>query len=475
MPKSNLPTFDEAIEMALSEVNEPIEISAFVNRVLEIRPSSAKRPSSSVRTKMREYRAGKSLVFLDKETIVPLRVAIPGIRFRIPLSRLEVNRRALIIDPSFSGWIRHSDDPETFELIDQEGQQIPTRVVSVKQNVVSIPGDSHTQSRAFDLSHWSSASKMLRNDSILVTFENWEPKRFRLELEPQKKRRRNHEEIARKNQELADILFDMLESSAGETIYIYAAILTAHIRLSDPSGYPGDHWINVIEQDPRMKFGGWSGDITYAESRNMFESMLMDGKPSAMEQKFTSEQGNQVYSFKAALKYRKGLWRLIEIQGKQTLEDFDTVLRGAFNHDTSDHLSGFWKSIRRGKGNRYREIDLGSINPFEGGGAADLTVAGLGLQVGDKLKYVYDFGDWVEHEITLEMVEPPQAGTKYPLISEQNKPRYRYCEHCKDEGRKEVATYVCIECSNNEQSAVRICEDCMYEHHEDHYFHKIMY
>jgi hypothetical protein len=267
----------------------------------------------------------------------------------------------------------------------------------------------------------------------------------------------------------------MLESSSRESISNYEAILTAHIRLEDPSGYPGDHWINVIEQDPRMKFGGWAGDITYTETRNMFESMFMDGKPSAMEQKFTSEQGRQVYNFKAALKYRKGIWRSIEIQGKQTLEDFDDILREAFKHDPTDHLSGFWKLIRRGKGNRFREIDLGNINPFEGGGAEDLTIAGLGLQVGNKLKYVYDFGDWVEHEITLETVESPQAGTKYPLISGQNKPRYRYCEHCKDEGHKEVATYVCVECSNYEQSAVRICEDCMYEHHEDHYVAEMIY
>ena len=55
---------------------------------------------------MREYRAGENLAFLDKETIVPLRVAVPGIRFRIPLSRMEVDRGILIIDPAFNGWTR---------------------------------------------------------------------------------------------------------------------------------------------------------------------------------------------------------------------------------------------------------------------------------------------------------------------------------------------------------------------------------
>ena len=50
MRKSDLPTIDEAIEIALIEANGPIAVSAFVDRVLEIRPSSAKRPSASVRT-----------------------------------------------------------------------------------------------------------------------------------------------------------------------------------------------------------------------------------------------------------------------------------------------------------------------------------------------------------------------------------------------------------------------------------------
>ena len=382
MPESDLPTFDEAIEMVLKKIREPVAVSIFIDRVLAIRPSSARRPSSSIRTKIRESHIGRDLVFLDKQTIVPLRVAVPGIRFRIPLSRLEVDRGVLIIDPAFRGWItRHPDDSEDFKFVDEEGQKLPTRVVSVKQRVTSILGNSDVQSRAFDLSDWSSAYKARRNDSILVTFESWEPKRFRLELEPQKKRRRNHEEIARKNQELADLLFDMLESSTSESISIHESISTAYIRLSDPSGYPGDHWTDVIDQDPRMKFGGWY-DITYPEKLNLFESMLMDEKPKVVEQKFTSEQGSQVYSFKAAFKHRKGLWRLIEIQGKQTLEDFDDILREVFTHDTSDHLSGFWKLVRRGKSTRYREIDLGDINPFEGGSGADLTIVGLGLQVG---------------------------------------------------------------------------------------------
>jgi len=134
------------------------------------------------------------------------------------------------------------------------------------------------------------------------------------------------------------------------------------------------------------------------------------------EETFTPTQAQQVYRFKAALWRRKGLWRRIEILGGQTLGEFDGMLRFAFDHDPTDHLSGFWKRVRRNGGKRFREIDLGDINPFVEGEADGLHVAGLGLAPGDELKYVYDFGDWVEHRITLEEIVEPEAGAEYPRI-----------------------------------------------------------
>ncbi|MCK4818955.1 hypothetical protein KA005_24490 [bacterium] len=48
---------------------------------------------------------------------------------------------------------------------------------------------------------------------------------------------------------------------------------------------------------------------------------------------------------------------------------------------------------------------MGNIDPLGEGNGADIRIAGLGLQVGDRLKYVYDFGDWIEHEIIVEKIE----------------------------------------------------------------------
>lgn len=45
-------------------------------------------------------------------------------------------------------------------------------------------------------------------------------------------------------------------------------------------------------------------------------------------------------------------------------------------------MSGFWRRVQRGQTKRFREIDLGAINPFGEGELADTPVAALGLQPG---------------------------------------------------------------------------------------------
>ena len=54
-----------------------------------------------MRSTLRLEHAGKTLMFLDRQTIVPLRVAMQGVRFRIPLTREEVDRGVLCITPAF--------------------------------------------------------------------------------------------------------------------------------------------------------------------------------------------------------------------------------------------------------------------------------------------------------------------------------------------------------------------------------------
>ncbi len=177
----------------------------------------------------------------------------------------------------------------------------------------------------------------------------------------------------------------------------------------------------------------------------------------------------EVYIFKVALKFQKRLWRRIEIKGNQTFSSFDQIIRSAFNHDTFDHLSEFYLGVA------WRSEGLGEIDPFGGGSGSKTRINLPGLIEGNKIEYVYDFGDNIQHVITLEKIVEPEKNVKYPRISSQNKPKYQYCEMCEAKGMKTIATWICIECSEKIEKAVFMCEECIVKEHEYHATEELLY
>ena len=390
------------------------------------------------------------------------------------MSRQEVQQGALEIYPSFTYFLTAEDDEAIeVELLDASGQVIPTQIILLEKTSESIFGPKSYKADAFDLSQWFRQRGVKHIDSLLVTVVDWQKQQFRLAHEPAQVYKKRRQEIQERNQQLADILFDMLENVRNESVRGSEAILTAYARLPDPTGYPGDHWLDVIDQDGRMQWDGY--EITYFDNMTSLDRIFLNHKESLVEEaSYTSTEGEQVYRFKAYLQHRKGLWRRIDILGKQTLSELDYLLRNVFEHDR-DHMSGFWKLVRRGQSQRFQEVDLGSLNPLREGVAAEIAIAELELETDQELKYVYDFGDWIEHRLTLEAINEPEADIEYPRLVEKNKPRYRYCHHCKSKGRKQVATWFCLECSEQEQTNVLACETCISEYHENHYGDEILY
>jgi hypothetical protein len=460
----------KAIEQVLAQVDGPIAVKEFIARVLAIRPSHARKPQNPIRNHLRWDDWGRTLVFLDQQTILPLRIAVKGARFRIPITHQEAERGLLLTEPAFQYFLRQG--VKDVQLLDEGGRPLSVRVVTIKQRIAGLLGPCSYDTYALDLGDWFHANRIRRNDSILVTIEDWQAGRFRLEHEPARSRRQ--QEIQRKNQELADLLSAMLEAAHDQRLFAHQAILTAYARLADAQGYPGDHWVDVLSHDRRMQ---WDGVIIhYGEFRSPFDRILLgEGGMSQPEKSCSRAQARQVYRFRAAFKYRPEVWRRIEIQGEDTLVELDDVLRHAFHHDPMDHIGGFWKLVRRGTGQRFREVELGAINPLGEGDGADLHIAALALKPSDQLKYVYDFGDWIEHLITLEEIAEPQERAKYPRIAGRNKPEYLDCQSCKAEGRKTIATWRCRECSERQGREVLVCEDCLNAKHEDHYTEEIVY
>jgi hypothetical protein len=129
------PSLYDIIERVLARVPGPVPIDEVAKCVLAIYPSRAKNPLTSVRSTLRLEHAGKTLVFLDRQTLVPLHVAMQGVRFRIPLTREEVDRGVLCIAPAFDCFRRQGLAHQDMHLLDAAGNPLTSREVTLKQQV----------------------------------------------------------------------------------------------------------------------------------------------------------------------------------------------------------------------------------------------------------------------------------------------------------------------------------------------------
>jgi hypothetical protein len=284
-----------------------------------------------------------------------------GVRFRIPLTRQEVRHAVLPTYPALVKFVGIQRG-ESAQWVDEQGSPLPVQPTAIAQKPATLQETYTSELPGIDLGAWTKARRARQDDHMLVMIESWEPKRLRIELESAKSYRQHRDEVARQNQELAHILYEALESAHHEEVWISQSIPAAYLRLSDPRGYPGDHWLEVVERGLRMRFN--YNAISYSDRYSPLETLLGAGRTSPhKKQPLGPAQEQQVYSFKASLKYNAGLWRRIEIQDRQTLWGFDKTLRDAFDHDSLDHLSGFWHLRRRDNGKRYREVKIGDINP----------------------------------------------------------------------------------------------------------------
>lgn len=495
MPSPNTKTRDEAVKQVVSTMTGPLPFEDFAEQVLVLAPTTAKNRIRAVRNTLDYRTVNAGLLLVDNgATVVPVRLAMVGVRFRVYVSTAEVE----------AGWLRISREMAEIwwpvegyyavnltqcRLFDEENRDLPVKPVARRFSRVS-PLDGSTyeiEVAGFDLTDWFSRHNIQPGDSVIFTMIDWGQPCYRLEHEPAAQRQ--NEARLHRNAELTQVLFDELENSRKRSYESRSSILAAHLRLTDPGGYPGDPIDRMLAIDGRME-RTYSG-LDYQDPDSIFSMLVADsiwpGEPPLEDDlpdesdapKLTTAQMNQVYTIKAELKGRKGLWRAVEILGDQTLYDLNDLLVNLFEHDW-DHLSGYWLRIRRGTSNRFREVSLGSVNPFasDEGEANDIVIASLGLQVGDTLKWVHDFGDWIEHLLTVEAISEPVGDVdsgEYPRKIAQNQPKLRYCEVCKAEGRKTPAVWICIECSNREQREILICDDCLDKHHRGHYEEKILY
>lgn len=478
MPQTtnNPPTYTQIIESILKPLTGMIPVEDLIDQVQAIRPSKAKKPRKAIRDKIRELE-GRLLVRPEPSVVLPLHLVYQGVRFRIHLDRQMIDSGLLDIETILGAYLPRQFPLEQITLIDSTSQPIPFQLKKVSQQIDYFYDSHEWMTWHAHIKTWFRSQKMYHNDHILVTIKDWEEGIFRFERE--KASARDSDLLMQRSRLLADIFYELLEKSTYETIIQGVAVPTAYAILPDKNGYPPDHWEVIIEDDERMMYD--FGQIGYSDGRlaamgsiseHLYEEPMV--KP---QQNLSREEELQVYRIKAALDYDPKIWRVIEIQGAQTLAELDSALRSAFNHDPYDHLAGFWKMVPREgrKRTRYREVQIGAVNPFEEAGGAGIQIAGLELQAGDKLRYVYDFGDWIEHLLTLESIDPPKTNQEYPREIARNQPRYHNCVRCQEKGEKTIGLYICLTCSNRELKEMVYCTDCADRHDDNHYMDEMLY
>jgi hypothetical protein len=469
---SSGPTYQTVLKELAASLSGPISLKDLTQQVLARKPSAAKNPKQIVRNNLRSM-LSLPFVFLDPQTLLPTRLAMQGARFRLPFGRRTAETGQIEME-WFASYLPQHFDLQKVQFVDAKGQAIPAPRRSLSKKIGTPLGTYEEPILLADLSAWLRPQNVTRRDDLLVTVLDWQNGLLQLQVEPHK--RRDPALIQARDRLLADLLYAILESAHSERVWVHEALPTAYAHLPEKEGCPPHHWQIVLGQDNRFYFD--EHEIMYADGRlPLFRHLLQEQtgqRLSRRQQPVTKEQKQLVYRFKAAFKYNPHIWRRVEILGEQTLADLNALLVYAFSHE-SDHLAGFWKLVpRQGAKTRYREVDLGTVDPFGEGDGADVQIAAIGLKEGESLKYVFDFGDWIEHTLTLEAIHPAEEGVKYPRETARNKPRYHYCVECKENGEETIARWQCITCSDEQAQDLYYCDDCSAEH-DDHYVVEIVY
>ncbi len=114
--------------------------------------------------------------------------------------------------------------------------------------------------------------------------------------------------------------------------------------------------------------------------------------------------------------------RTIQMRGDQTLEDLHYAIFGAFDRfDEHMYEFQFGKGPMDPHGPRYvhpsaLESEYGEENPAVG--LVDTaTLDSLGLKVGDRFGYWFDFGDDWWHQINVEAIEDKVPRGKFPKVT----------------------------------------------------------
>jgi hypothetical protein len=239
------PTIANILRRLAHEHEGPVAERRVLEQVLERRPSNAKNPYATIRERLRWDGLTLGWLRLSRHELVPLRVALQGLRFRcvpratdvaqglLPLAHLQpfVGLRGAMV-----------------YLVDAQGAPIAS--LDLDADSIFQLTDSFN-ARACDLSAWYARTGFSAGDSILVTTLVAEPLKLQLVHEPAAAYQ--HSAVIAQDTELLNAIIERVTRSQLTLIPSDEVVLPIFAAASWRTAYPGTPWQQLVTQDGRLQ------------------------------------------------------------------------------------------------------------------------------------------------------------------------------------------------------------------------------
>lgn len=238
------PTIATILRRLAKEHDGPVAERRVLEQVLERRPSNAKNPYATIRERLRWDGLTLGWLRLNRHELMPLHVALHGLRFRCVPRAADVaeGRLPLAHLQPFVGL--HGT---VVQLVDSAGASV-ARLDLDADSLFQVP-DSFN-SRSCDLSAWYAATGFSAGDSILVTTIAAEPLTLQIVREPAVEYQRST--VAAQDAELLQAIVERVTRSQLTLIPADEVVLPIFAAAAWRTGYPGTPWQQLVTRDGRL-------------------------------------------------------------------------------------------------------------------------------------------------------------------------------------------------------------------------------
>lgn len=234
------PTIATILRQLAGEYHGPVEERRVLERVLEQRPSSAKNPFATIRERLRWDGLALGWLRLGRGQLMPLHIALHGLRFRCEPRAEDILNSALPLAHllPFCG-----TRGMNFTLQDAWGRTM--EFVNLKDDEPRLSGMP-----AFEMNQWYIATNFDIGDSIIVTVVRSDP----LVLMMTHERRKDFatSAVAKQDADLVEAIFQRTQRSQTTLVPCDEIVLPIFATAPWRTTYPGTPWQHLVLRDERL-------------------------------------------------------------------------------------------------------------------------------------------------------------------------------------------------------------------------------